>query len=162
MNPHLTDVANPSPAILNQVEKNPLLIVVDNATHDLLAIRDQLIKEPKKNDNDINHYWVKIYDKSITKSILENYVDPEKKGILEAALEKPRTESEIVDVCNLPQTSYHKINSLVENHFLIPNGLFLTDKGTMIKKYSSILEDMAIDIARNEIVVRVKFAKIYC
>ena len=46
------------------------------------------------------------------------------------------------------------------HHFLITNGLFLTDRGTMIKKYSSTLEDMAIDITRNEIVVRVKFTKI--
>ncbi len=104
--------------------------------------------------------WVTIGDSRINKIILEAIGDDDKKIILNAVLDKPRIISEILDICNIPQTSgYRKINNLIKNGLLIVNGLETTNDGKTVNKYQSVFENIQIHIEKNKIAIQVQPSK---
>ena len=100
--------------------------------------------------------WFTIEDPILTKLILESFGDDDKKNILNAVIDEPRIISDILEISNIPQTSgYRKINTLIQNGMLIPNGSALTHDGKKVTKYKSIFENIKIEIEKNRVTVKV-------
>jgi len=106
---------------------------------------------------------VTIKDKSIISLILHSYADEDKKKILNTTVNKPRIILDIISTCKLPQTSsYRKINSLIKNGLLIPNGEIPRKYGKIVTKYISLFETLEINIVRNDISIKAKFSEDAC
>ena len=104
-----------------------------------------------------------IKDKSIISLILHSYADEDKKKILNITANKPRIILDIISTCKLPQTSsYRKINSLIKNGLLIPDGEIPRKYGKLVTKYVSLFENLEINIVKNDISVRAKFSEDAC
>lgn len=108
-----------------------------------------------------NKEWVTIGDPQINKIILEAIGDDDKKNILNAVLDKSKIISEILEICNIPQTSgYRKINNLIKNGLLAVNGYETTSDGKSVNKYQSIFENIQIRIEKNKVVVEIQPSKV--
>ena len=116
--------------------------------------------ESTKNSGINDPGWITIKEKSLAKLLLETCADEDKKKILDATINTPRTIKEIEDVCEIPQTSgYRKINSLIEKHFLIPVGVVRVGGNKMVKQYVSVLDSIKINIDKGKVTVRIKFTQ---
>jgi hypothetical protein len=114
------------------------------------------LEETKNNDPN----WVAIEDPSLSKQILEAFGDEDKKNILNAVLDESRITSDILEITQLPQTSgYRKVNSLIDSGLLIVQGHITTHDGKTVNKYKSIFENVAINIEKNKVIVKVLLAK---
>ena len=103
--------------------------------------------------------WMVMEDQNIVKKILESFGDEDKKNIMSALTEEPRIISEVLEVCKIPQTSgYRKINALIDDGIIIPHGYITTKDGKKVNKYTSLFENVKIDIVKNKITVKVKIA----
>ena len=106
---------------------------------------------------------VTIKDKSVISLILHSYADEDKKKILNTTTNKPRIILDIISTCKLPQTSsYRKINSLIKDGLLIPNGEIPRKYGKIVTKYISLFENLEINIVRNDISIKAKFSEDAC
>ena len=104
-----------------------------------------------------------IRDKSIISVILRSYADSDKKKILNVTADKPRIILDIISVSKLPQTScYRKINLLIKNGLLIPDGEILRKYGKKVTKYTSLFENLEINIVKNDISIKAKFSECAC
>jgi hypothetical protein len=113
------------------------------------------VEQPKTSDQK----WVMIKDKSLILLILQSYADPDKKKILDAT-ERPKTILDIIDECKLPQTStYRKINSLIRNGLLIPDGHVFMKYGKNVTMYVTLFRNVEINIVKNDVQVRAKIAE---
>lgn len=114
---------------------------------DILVMNE--IKSKEKN-------WITIEDPILTKLILESLGDEDKKNILNSVIDESRIIYDILEISGIPQTSgYRKINTLIQNGMLIPNGSALTNDGKKITKYKSIFKNINIEIEKNKIAVHV-------
>lgn len=103
--------------------------------------------------------WMVMEDQNLVKKILESFGDEDKKNIMSALTEEPRIISEVLEVCKIPQTSgYRKINALIDDGIIIPHGYITTKDGKKVNKYTSLFENVKIDIVKNKITVKVKIA----
>lgn len=108
----------------------------------------------------VNTKSVAIKDKSIISLILHSYADDDKKKILNVTANKPRIILDIINACKLPQTSsYRKINSLIKNGLLIPDGQIPRKFGKKVTKYVALFENLEIDIIKNDISVKAKLSE---
>ncbi len=106
---------------------------------------------------------IAIKDKSIISLILHSYADEDKKKILNTTVNKPRIILDIISTCKLPQTSsYRKINSLIQNGLLIPDGEISRKYGKIVTKYVSLFENLEINIIQNNISVKAKLSEDAC
>jgi hypothetical protein len=72
-------------------------------------------------------------------------------------MNEPHIVSEVLSMCNLPQTSgYRKINSMISDGLLTIEGYITTSDGKRVNKYVSIFENIKIDIVKNNVTVKVK------
>lgn len=103
--------------------------------------------------------WISVRDRNHVMLILQAYADNDKKKILTAA-EKPKVIMDIIETCKLPQTStYRKISSLIENGLLIPAGTLPMKYGKVVTKYTSLFENLEINIVKNEVSIRAKIGE---
>lgn len=104
--------------------------------------------------------WITIQDQDLAKIFLESFGDPDKKAILNAVLDKPHIVADILKSCKIPQTSgYRKINSLIKDGLLIPNGQSITSDGKKVTKYETLFNNINIGIEKNSIKVKVQTKK---
>lgn len=114
------------------------------------------LKQQKKSADN----WIVIKDQELSKIFLESFADTDKKDILGAVLDESLIIADILDKCNVPQTSgYRKINQLIESGLLISNGYAVSTDGKKIKKYESIFDNVKMDIEKNVVVVKVQLKK---
>jgi hypothetical protein len=107
-----------------------------------------------------NKEWLTIEDKHLTKLILESIGDDDKKNIMNVVLDQSKIISDILETCKIPQTSgYRKINSLIEDGFLIVNGYQVTRDGKRVNKYMPIFKNIRIQIEKNKVLVQVQLTK---
>ena len=93
-----------------------------------------------------------IENSLLTKIILESFGDDDKKKILGVINGEALIISEIIEKCNIAQTSgYRKINSLIDDGLLIPSGYISTPDGKKVSKYRSIFNNIHIEIIKNKI-----------
>jgi hypothetical protein len=103
---------------------------------------------------------ITIKAKSIISLILHSYADDDKKKILNVAANKPRIILDIINACKLPQTSsYRKINSLIKNGLLIPDGQIPRKFGKKVTKYVALFENLEINIIKNDISVKARLSE---
>ena len=104
--------------------------------------------------------WILIDDQTLTKIILESFGDDDKKRILSMLNDDALIISQIIDKCNIPQTSgYRKINALIDDGLLIPSGNIVTPDGKRVSKYRSIFDNIKIEIVKNKVTVTLHLAK---
>jgi hypothetical protein len=100
--------------------------------------------------------WLAIEDQRLAKIILEAFGDDDKKKILTLLIEESYVISDILEKCNIPQTSgYRKINALINDGLLTTGGYVDTPDGKKITKYVTVFKNMKIDIIKNRITVKV-------
>ena len=101
--------------------------------------------------------WISIKDPELSKVFLESFANPDKKAILDSVMDESLIIAKILKTCNIPQTSgYRKINSLINDGLLVSNGYELAHDGKKVKKYETIFDNVKVDIAKNNIVVKVQ------
>jgi len=101
--------------------------------------------------------WMTIRDPSISKIVLEAFGDEDKKKIISVLMNESHIVSEVLEICNLPQTSgYRKMNKMISDGLLTVEGYITTIDGKKVNKYVSIFENIKIDIVKNNITVKVK------
>lgn len=101
--------------------------------------------------------WMTIRDSNIAKTVLEAFGDEDKKKIMSVLMNEPHIVSEVLSLCNLPQTSgYRKMNSMISDGLLTVEGYITTSDGKKVNKYISIFENIKIDIVKNNVTVKVK------
>lgn len=111
-------------------------------------------KAKKKNSG-----WQTISDPKINSIILQSFGDPDKKKILEVTSSSPKIISDILEECNIPQTSgYRKINSLIDDGMLFPAEKIIKDN-KKINKYVSVFSNVKIDIKENNVIIEVQLSQ---
>jgi len=114
------------------------------------------LEKSKTNDKE----WMTVEDQYLTRVILEAFGDDDKKKILTALLEQPRIISEVLNICNLPQTSgYRKINWLIDNGLLATHSFITTTDGKRVNKYVPVFENVKINIVKNKVTITVQLNK---
>lgn len=104
--------------------------------------------------------WVTIRDPSVAKLILASLGDEDKKNILNAVLDEPRTFMEIMEITGLPASSaYRKICTLIENGLLIDLNPDANSDGKRKIKYKSIFQNIEINIEKNMIIIKILLTK---
>lgn len=104
--------------------------------------------------------WILIENPALTKVILESFGDDDKKKILSALNGESMIISQIIECCNIPQTSgYRKVNALIDAGLLLPAGHISTPDGKKVTKYRSIFDNLKIDIVKNKISVTLRLPK---
>ena len=112
----------------------------------------------KSKTNDME--WMTVEDQFLTTIILEAFGDDDKKQMLTALLEQPLIISEVLSICNIPQTSgYRKINWLIDNGLLTIHGFITTSDGKRVNKYIPVFENIKINIVKNKVTVKVQLNK---
>ncbi len=100
--------------------------------------------------------WISIKDNDVSKIILEAYGDEDKEKILNVVIDEPKIISEILTVSKIPQTSgYRKINQMIKDGLLIPNGHIIAQDGRKVIKYCTLFKNLKIGIQKNKISVEV-------
>jgi hypothetical protein len=107
-----------------------------------------------------NDNWISIDNSILTKIILESFGDIDKKKILNILSSDALIISQIIEKCNIAQTSgYRKINSLIDDGLLVPSGFVSTSDGKKVTKYRSVFDNVKIEIVKNDIRVAIRLAK---
>lgn len=105
-----------------------------------------------------NAGWVNLSDTGINSSIVESFGDSEKKCILESVNETPKSIYEIIENCDLAQTSgYRKVNSLIDTGLLVPVDT-ITKDNKKIPLYGSIYRNLRINLVNNKITIEVQLS----
>ncbi len=104
-----------------------------------------------------NEKWITLKDSTLTSLILEAFGDSDKKKILTSVVSESKIIYEILEECNIPQTSgYRKINSLIKNGLLLVDGFIETQDGKKTNKYRTIFQNIKINIIKNEVTVDIQ------
>ncbi|EGG43045.1 hypothetical protein Nlim_0095 [Candidatus Nitrosarchaeum limnium SFB1] len=107
-----------------------------------------------------NGMYITIKDNDLSMLFLETFGDEMKKNMINCVTDKSMTIYEILQKCDIPQTSgYRKIKQLIENNFLTIQGFGTSSDGKKIPKYTSVFENIKIDIEKNKVLVSVKIKK---
>ena len=105
--------------------------------------------------------WITLEDSNLIEIILKSVGDEDKKNIINAVIDEPLTISEILDVSRIPRTSgYRKINALISDGILVPQGYDTTHDGKRVTTYTAIFDNISILIEKNKIVVKIHTAQI--
>ncbi|MGI0009282.1 MAG: hypothetical protein ACRD92_06655 [Nitrosopumilaceae archaeon] len=141
------------------VSDSNISVVGTNDSAGLEFLRNQIVKEYKKSVGYGNREWVTLEDEPLVKLILETFADDYKREIMYSTLYNPKTITEILDICKIPKTSgYRIINSMIENHLLVPKGRSRNGH-RVLREYASTIENVQVETVRNKIIVRIKFVK---
>jgi hypothetical protein len=101
--------------------------------------------------------WITVQDQDLAKIFLESFADEDKKAIIGSVIDESLIIADILKNCKVPQTSgYRKINQLIDNGLLIPNGYEVSTDGKKIKKYETIFNNIKMNIERNIVVVQIQ------
>lgn len=115
--------------------------------------------EKSKKNFDFNDGFITIESPSHMELILESYADADKRKILEITAGTAKSIMEILNTCDIPQTSaYRKVTMLINEGMIIPHGCSFKH-GRKITKYKSIFENVEINMVRNKIQITVKLAE---
>jgi hypothetical protein len=116
----------------------------------------QKIVEVEQSKHTVSN-WIHMKDPELSKVFLESFADQDKKAILGSVMDMPLIIAQILETCNIPQTSgYRKINYLINHGLLVANGFELAHDGKKVKKYETIFDNVKVDIVKNDIAVKVQ------
>ena len=107
-----------------------------------------------------NNNSITINNSTLTKIILESFGDDDKKKILSILSHETMIISEIIEKCGIAQTSgYRKINSLIDNGLLVPDGHDFTTDGKKVTKYKTVFDNVKIEIIREKTTIAIRMNK---
>ena len=110
------------------------------------------VKSKSKSNN-----WITIKNDDVNKVILESFGDDDKSKILKSIVNEPKIIQDILNDCEIPQTSgYRKINELIKDGLLASNGIHVGTDGKKIQKYRGLFDNLKINIVKNKITVEVQ------
>ena len=114
------------------------------------------IEKTKRSDSN----WIHIKDPELSKIFLESFADPDRKAIIGSVMDESLIICDIIEKCQLPQTSgYRKINFLIKNGLLVSNEFELAQDGKKVKKYETIFDNVKMDIVKNMVTVKIQLKK---
>ena len=100
--------------------------------------------------------WYTITDPTVTGIILEAFGDPDKKKVLETVAGTPKITQEILEECDIPQTTgYRLVNNLVNDGLLYKSGE-IARENKKINKYVCVFYNLRINIIKNKVSVDVQ------
>ena len=101
--------------------------------------------------------WVTIEDTRLATVILKALGDDDKNKILNSVMNQSKIISDILFVCQIPQTSgYRKVNSLIEEGLLVADGHETAGDGKPVTKYKALFENIQINIIQNKVSIRIQ------
>jgi hypothetical protein len=101
--------------------------------------------------------WITLEDPRLIELMLKSLGDEDKKNIINAVINDPLIISDILEISKIPQTSgYRKVNSLIDDGILIPQGYATSHDGKRVTKYKAIFENISISIEKNKVMVKVQ------
>ena len=104
--------------------------------------------------------WIHIKDPELSKVFLESFADQDKKAIIGSVMDESLIIADILESCQIPQTSgYRKINFLIDNGLLVSNGFELAHDGKKVKKYETIFDNVKVDIVKNNVAVKIQLKR---
>ena len=117
------------------------------------------IRKSKKVKSDST--WVTLENSRLVEIILKSMGDEDKKNIITAVIPEPRMIPDIIKIAKIAQTSgYRKVNALIDDGLLIPQGYFTTSDGKKITQYGAIFDDLKITLEKNKVVVQAHMQKL--
>ncbi|HXU96074.1 MAG TPA: transcriptional regulator [Candidatus Nitrosotalea sp.] len=112
-----------------------------------------ILEESKRNEKK----WITLEDSRLIELMLRSLGDDDKKNLINSAIGEPLIISDMLEISKIPQTSgYRKINALIDDGILIPQGYVTTHDGKRVTKYKAVFENISISIEKNKIVVKVQ------
>lgn len=127
---------------------------------DLKKIEDRLLKNFLLIETHSSETWLVILNRHLTELILKTFADEDKKLILDFTRAKSETIPKILSLCNLPNTSgYRKMKQLIDDGFVIPDGLAETFEGRRAVIYKSIIQKIQITIDKGDIFAKILVPK---
>ncbi len=101
--------------------------------------------------------WVTLEDSNLIEIILKSVGDEDKKSIMNVVIDEPHTISEILDISMIPRTSgYRKINALISDGMLVPQGFDMTHDGKRVTTYKAMFDNISILIEKNKVIVKIQ------
>ena len=105
--------------------------------------------------------WVTLENSRLVEIILKSMGDQDKKNIITAVIPEPRIIPDIIKIAKIAQTSgYRKVNALIDDGLLIPQGYVTTSDGKKITQYGAIFDDLKIILKKNKVVVQAHMQKL--
>ena len=105
----------------------------------------------------VEKQWVTLENSHLIEIILKSVGDEDKKRILNAVIDEPHTISEILDISMIPRTSgYRKINALISDGMLVPQGFDMTHDGKRVTTYKAMFDNISILIEKNKIIMKIQ------
>lgn len=112
-----------------------------------------ILEESKRNEKK----WITLEDSRLIELMLRSLGDDDKKNLINSAIGEPMIISDMLELSKIPQTSgYRKINALIDDGILIPQGYVTTHDGKRVTKYKAVFENISISIEKNKIIVKVQ------
>ena len=112
-----------------------------------------ILEESQRNEKK----WITLEDSRLIELMLKSLGDEDKKNLIYAAIGEPRIISDMLEISNIPQTSgYRKVNALIDDGILVPQGYVTTHDGKRVTKYKAIFDNISISIEKNKISVKVQ------
>ncbi len=111
-----------------------------------------------------NKSWIVIEDQKLANLILESFGDQDKKLILETSLRQPNVILNILENCNMPKSSgYRVIKELIGTGLLTERGQTTSADGKKVNKYTSLFENIKIDIQGpgQKVIVKVQVNELF-
>ena len=103
------------------------------------------------------HAWIVIQDQIYTTTILRAFGDDDKKKILMALANNPKTVNEVLTKNGIPKTSgYRKINSLINDCLIDTCGYGRAEDQRKVPMYTSIFSDVKIDFIKNKVTIKIR------
>ncbi|MGQ0605582.1 MAG: hypothetical protein ACT4OD_01315 [Candidatus Nitrosotenuis sp.] len=129
-------------------------------TDDLKNIEDEVLRNFLTVEKTTYDTYVIITDKRLAETILKTFADKEKKLILDFTRDRSETIPRILNSCNLPNTSgYRKVKQLIEDGFVVPDGLAESFEGKRAVLYKSSIQKIQIMINKDQVVTSILIPK---
>ena len=101
--------------------------------------------------------WITLKDSRLIEIMMKSLGDEDKKNLIYTVMGGPRIISEMLEISKIPQTSgYRKVNALIDDGILIPQGYVTAHDGKRVTKYKTIFDNISISIEQNKISVKVQ------
>ncbi|MHB8601539.1 MAG: transcriptional regulator [Nitrosotalea sp.] len=112
-----------------------------------------ILEESKHNEKK----WITLEDSRLIELMLKSLGDEDKKNLINSVIGEPKIISDMLEISKIPQTSgYRKVNALIDDGVLIPQGHITTHDGKRVTRYKAMFENISISIEKNKIIVKVQ------
>ena len=132
------------------------IILQESIGEESKSLGKLFLEDFRKQNSAKNGKWIIVRNTSVVRLILASLGDEDKKNIINAVLDEPRTFMEITEITGLPPSSaYRKICTLIDNGLLIDLNSDTNSDAKRKIKYKSIFQNIEINIEKNNIIIKI-------